>query len=66
MQVTQLPNGLDQRRTDWARLVGGGAVIFGRIPSGERDPARPLQPVLGALTLVFILFMWNAKVAKGD
>jgi hypothetical protein len=26
-------------------------VIFGRIPSGGRSPARPLEPVLGRLSL---------------
>jgi hypothetical protein len=37
----RLPNGLAQRRADLVRLAGGGAVIFGRIPSGGRSPARP-------------------------
>ncbi|HEX7567848.1 MAG TPA: hypothetical protein VF355_04720 [Anaerolineaceae bacterium] len=36
-----------QRRADLARLAGRGARILGRIPSGGRSPARPLEPVLG-------------------
>jgi hypothetical protein len=37
-----------QRRADWARLAGHETAIFGRIPSGRRSLARPLEPVLGA------------------